>query len=180
MIYLHTYEHEEKAKHFSKKILINNLAHYLGKSTEEINIQHNKNGKPQVEGLYFSVSHCRNTIIQIFSMNAEVGVDIEFNNPKRSFRKLAQRYFHPNEFKLLNKLPHKQSIDLFYNLWTAKEAVCKTHGGRLWYYLADNYLVKNIKITPVMNGTYLQHLNTLDHFSLCVASTKQIEKINNV
>lgn len=180
MIFMHVYKCSGKTKIFSKKMLIKNLARYLNQSTKEINMHYNKNGKPMVDGLYFSVSHCRNHIVQIFSKDSEIGIDIEYINPKRPYLKLAKRYFHALEIKYLNKLPHKLSLDLFYNIWTAKEAVCKTQGGRLWYYLADNYITKNLAITPEMKGINLQHLNTIPNYSVCIASTKKIEKIVNV
>lgn len=180
MIFLHSYECKENAKVLSRKKLLENLSHYLGKSVQEVNIQYNENGKPQVNGVYFSVSHCREKIIQIFSTDTEIGADIEFKNNKRPFLNLAQRYFHPNESEYLSKLPIEDATDLFYNLWTAKEAVCKAHGGRLWYYLADNYLTCDLNMSSVINGMNLQHFNRMRDFSLCIASSGKIENVKYV
>lgn len=180
MIFFHLYQCDENIKTISRKKLLENLSHYLNKEQKDISIKKNKNGKPMVDGIYFSVSHSRCNVVQVFSKIAEIGVDLEYKNNKRLFLKLAQRYFHESEYKKLTQLQNPEALDLFYNLWTAKEAVCKAEGGRLWYYLADNYLTKNLNLTPIINGMNLHHLNTLSDFSLCIAYANSIENITYV
>jgi len=179
MIHLHQYEFGNDTKAHSKKKLIENLSHYLGKNQNEINIQNNENGKPYVSDIFFSVSHCKDKVVQIFSFSDEVGVDIEFRNSNRRYLNLAKRYFHKFEYNQLTTIPAQDSLKLFYNLWTVKEAVCKTNGGRLWYYLANNYLSNDMKIAPQTHGINVKCLNQITDFSLCIASKNQIELKNH-
>jgi len=180
MIFLHHYQREDNIKTFSRKKLLENLAYYLHKDQNDITLNFNENGKPMADGVYFSISHCGKNAVQVFCKNTEVGIDIEYRNHKRPFLKLAQRYYHKVEYNQLAQLPSEDAINLFYNLWTAKEAVCKAQGGRLWYYLADNYLTKNLNLSPVIKGLNLHFLNTLPNFSLCIATTDTFDNINYV
>ncbi len=143
MITVHCYEFSTLSKTNSKKLLLQNLSRYLGKKITSKALSTTKNGKPFVEGLFFSISHCRNKLLQGFSYEGEIGLDIEYINSKRKYLSLAQRYFHPDEAQRLNNLDATLSLSLFYQLWTAKEAYCKYHAGILWHYLSHNFLSKN-------------------------------------
>ena len=90
---------------------------------------------------------------------------------------LAKRYFHQSEFQWLNTLNSKQSVTMFYNLWSRKEAVCKAQGGRLWYYLRDNYLDENQQMTTSIKGLNLTQLDTINNFSLVVATDNTDDRV---
>lgn len=177
MIYLHVYESVENSKAFSKKKLFNNLSFYLNKNPKDIVLKRNENGKPYVDGLFFSVSHSQDKIVQAFTTDDEIGIDLEYRQVDRPYLRLAKRYFHEHEYDALVKLSDQQSLSLFYNLWTAKEAVCKAQGGRLWYYLHENYMTSTTQILPLMHAMKLQHLNIIPQFSLCIASNAQTIKV---
>jgi phosphopantetheinyl transferase len=162
MITIHCYQRDKDVKRASKKLLHQKLIQYLNIDDKKLTIQTNENGKPSIAGIYFSVSHCQNLIVQGFTQEGELGIDIEFKNPKRNYKGLAQRYFHVQEFQYLSSLNNVQALSLFYNLWTTKEAICKAQGGRLWYYLAENCLNKSNNIKSTIKGL---HIVQLDHFS---------------
>lgn len=169
MIYLHCYHLNDSSKVHSKSILFNNLSHYLGKTVTAKDLKKNVNGKPQVEGVYFSVSHSKKKLVHAFSREGNLGVDIEYMDTNRRVMALAKRYFHREEFQWLNTLSSKQSVTMFYNLWSRKESVCKAQGGRLWYYLQDNYLDENQQMITSIKGLKLTQLDAIVDFSLVVA-----------
>ena len=169
MIYLHCYHLNNSSRDCSKSILLKNLSHYLGKIVTAQDLTKNKNGKPKIKGICFSISHSKNKLIQAFSFEGNLGVDIEYINTKRRVMALAKRYFHRSEFQWLKTLNLEQSASMFYSLWSRKEAVCKAQGGRLWYYLQDNYLNEKQQMTSSIKGLKLIQLHAIPDFSLVVA-----------
>ncbi|HFC29564.1 MAG TPA: 4'-phosphopantetheinyl transferase superfamily protein [Oceanospirillales bacterium] len=172
-MFIHCYDIEHKSKAQMKQVLLENLAHYLQKPASSIKIKRNKNGKPQVDGLYFSISHCRDKLVQVFSENAEIGIDIEFKNKQRNYLKLAKRFFPVQEFNFLQQLNTKDAINMFYQLWTCKEAYCKYFGGVLWQYLADNFLDNNNQLRKNKGDVYFKALPILPDFAMQIATTQK-------
>ena len=174
MIYLHSYslnsDNKKQQKIQSKSALITNIAHYLKCDVTSIQINYSENGKPSVEGLFFSVSHSKNKLIQAFTFHGEIGLDIEFINPNRNFLNLAKKYFHSQEYHYLASLKAEDAINVFYSLWTTKEAICKEQGGRLWYYLAHNCLDKNDTIVKSLNKKHIIQINDFSCYSSTIAA----------
>ena len=176
MIFVHKYQFSDHIKSHSKEILKLNLSKYLNRDINEIKIEFNENGKPYTDGLYFSQSHSQSQLVQVFSQEAEIGVDLEQINSQRKYLQLAKRYFHQDEYKHLKSLNHEESANLFFQLWTCKEAVCKAKGGRLWYFLANKYLTnKNL----LVNSIYGYHIKSFieENYCLTLASETQIKDI---
>lgn len=173
MIYIHIYKAQDHPKIYSKRKLIENLAHYLDIEPTKLNIQRNKNGKPEIQGIDFSISHSHNSVVQAFTETGntgKIGIDVEYKNSKRRHLQIAQRYFHPKEYRYLKAQYPVDMITAFYNLWTAKEAVCKAQGGRLWYYLADNYLTSNNTMAKTVKGLNLFSFSIISGFALTIAT----------
>ncbi|VAW40931.1 hypothetical protein MNBD_GAMMA01-319 [hydrothermal vent metagenome] len=177
MINLHIYQVKAQPKLYSKEKLTENLCHYLDVKPANLNIYRNKNGKPSIAGIDFSISHSKHIIVQAFTKLGSIGVDVEYRNPNRKHLQIAQRYFHHNEYQYLKSLPLADMITSFYNLWTAKEAVCKAQGGRLWYYLADNYLTDNNTMAMTSKGLTLLNFNKIPNFGLTIATTGKPDKV---
>ena len=74
-------------------------------------------GKPQIVNIpkKFNLSH-----------SGEVGADIQKWVPYTE--RTAERFFAPTEWKLLQELPASQRTELFYRLWSRKEAYGKYTG----------------------------------------------------
>jgi len=181
MIYLHTYSfkslNKKEQKIQSRSLLIDNIAHYLKKDSASIQLNYNKNGKPSVEGLYFSISHSKNQLAQAFTFLGEIGLDIEFINPNRKYMKLAKKYYHKQEYKHLKLLNPEDAVGLFYSLWTTKEAVCKEQGGRLWYYLANNYLNEKNTIVNSINDKSIIQIDDFQYYSSTIVTDFQNNQI---
>lgn len=94
-----------------------------GKSTSEITL--GENGKPEMEGIYFNLSHSHDIVICAVS-DSPIGCDIE--RIKDAPLRIAERYFSKNECEQLDALPCEEKSDLFYRLWTIKESYLKMTG----------------------------------------------------
>ncbi len=98
-------------------------------------------GKPlvlQPPGWYYSHSHSHFlAAASIGKMN--MGIDLERVNPQRRYRDLAREYFHKEEIKACLQ---SEDGEIFFALWTRKEAWLKLHGHSIW----------NIKETPVLSS----------------------------
>jgi phosphopantetheinyl transferase len=164
-------------KGFSKDILLQNLSHYFNKKISTNDLVKNDNGKPSIAGLFFSISHSKNHLVQAFSLKSELGIDVEFIQYKRNILALAKRYFHAKEFEFLQAQSAAHACRLFYSLWSRKEAVCKAQGGRLWYYLHDNYLTADNHMATTIKGLSLTQLDCIPKFSLVIASQNSTDKI---
>jgi 4'-phosphopantetheinyl transferase len=174
MIYLHTYSFKTSNKKIqkahSKQLLLANIAHYLKSDSDKVQLSYSENGKPSLDGLFFSISHSHNKLVQAFTFLGEIGIDIEFKNPKRNFLNLANKYFHEQEARYLNSLNTIDTMQAFYTLWTTKEAICKEQGGRLWYYLGHNCLNEKNEMVTSFNGINMIQINTLSKFSMSLAT----------
>lgn len=93
---------------------------------KEIEYSFNKYEKPYLtnhKDIYFNYSHSGDYVVCAIS-NIEIGVDIE--KIKECDMKLAERFFHKNEYELLLNSNNKD-ID-FYKIWTYKESYIKAIG----------------------------------------------------
>jgi 4'-phosphopantetheinyl transferase len=114
------------------------LAGYAGPGAPEV--ARGEHGKPHFDGpagaLGFSWSHSGDTALFAAGRGAEgfeVGVDVERVRPRARALELARRFFAADETAWLAGLPPEGVLPGFLELWTAKEAVLKAHGGGLSY-----------------------------------------------
>ena len=104
-------------------LLLEYVLRCYGKSTSEITF--GENGKPEIAGLYFNLSHSHDIVICAVS-DSPIGCDIE--RMKDAPLRIAERYFGKNECEQLDTLPSDEKSDLFYRLWTIKESYLKMTG----------------------------------------------------
>lgn len=81
--------------------------------------------------LSFNLTHCDDCLIFAFSQFADPGVDVELLSRKTDFDGVAKRYFSYQEYSELNSLVATDRTELFYRLWTLKEAAVKASGAGL-------------------------------------------------
>ena len=182
MIHLHTYDLRGLTKFSKKKILISNLAKYTGINVPKMKLRYNLGDKPTIKGRSFSISPSKNIVVPAFTKNIALGVDLEYKNSKRKYLAVAKKYFHLDEYQSLQSMDKSTAIACFYNLWTAKEAVCKARGDQLWYHLEDNYLENSclgkkknmVKSTKRLN---ILQFNQIKDFSLTIAAEFMPEKM---
>jgi 4'-phosphopantetheinyl transferase len=80
--------------------------------------------------VHASLSHCRELVAVALS-DTRVGVDIEWPRVRKSLQHAGQ-IFSETEATHLNALPDAERQDVFYRLWTLKEAACKAVGLSVW------------------------------------------------
>ncbi len=92
------------------------------------NIEFNKNGKPNINGVPdYSISHSENTWAIIFS-DAPCGLDIQYNK-KAKLEKIAVKLYQEDEQESANRL----GIDEFFRIWSRREALIKAVGSSVFY-----------------------------------------------
>lgn len=110
----------------------------LMKGLNELNIDYSKieigfveNNKPILkncpQNLYFNLSHSEEMVMCVIS-DCEVGCDIQKVTEKNNFLEIAERFFHPEEIKLIKSAKKEEAIELFYRIWVLKESYIKATG----------------------------------------------------
>ncbi|MBI9105592.1 MAG: 4'-phosphopantetheinyl transferase superfamily protein [Spirochaetales bacterium] len=87
------------------------------------------NGKPFLLGfseVHISISHSKD-LIALYIGHDEAGIDIEHLKPRTNAGDIASLYFSGEEQKDIHK-EGKDSLILFYKIWTTKEAELKRLG----------------------------------------------------
>lgn len=119
------------------------LGRYLRVAPAEIRFAYNYYGKPALaaEGdakpLRFNLSHSHQLALYAFTLEREIGIDVEYIRPDIANEEIAERFFSPNEVVQLRSLSPEMRTEAFFNCWTRKEAYIKARGEGLSYPLAQ-------------------------------------------
>ncbi|PID77903.1 MAG: hypothetical protein CSB21_02930 [Deltaproteobacteria bacterium] len=118
----------------SRSILRFLISGYLEKEPDKICFSYGDKGKPEIilskDEPYFSfnLSHSGDIILICFSKFSHCGIDVEKFRKIKNFKLIVQKYFHSEEKDFLNCLPRNLQEDMFFKIWTLKEAYIKAHG----------------------------------------------------
>lgn len=110
------------------------LASYVAAPPEELRFAYGPGGKPRVVRpaatgeLQFNLSHCGGLALYAVTWGEPVGVDLEQVRPMPEMALIARRYFRPSESDLLHRLGPDRRDNIFFQLWTQKEALAKARG----------------------------------------------------
>ena len=88
-------------------------------------------GKPYLAGredVFFNLSHAGRIAVCLLSGH-ENGCDVE--TERHADLRVAERFFAPDEARLLRGAPEEVREELFFRLWTLKESFSKTLGAGL-------------------------------------------------
>jgi phosphopantetheinyl transferase len=106
------------------------LGEQLGCSAKSVPIQITPTGKLEVAAscskVFFSLSHSTHNVALAFSLDGEVGLDVEEFSRAVDIRAVAEMAFSAHELRLLAQADG--GADAFFTIWTAKEAVAKAAG----------------------------------------------------
>ncbi|WP_346838381.1 4'-phosphopantetheinyl transferase superfamily protein [Microbulbifer sp. SAOS-129_SWC] len=119
-------EHYVRCRGYLRKL----LGAFQAKHPGAIRFSYGENGKPFLRGenISFNVSHSNGVAVCAISRRAEVGIDVEFNDPRRCVEEVMQLVFTPAERHQLQLCQGSAATALFFQLWTAKEAFMKLTG----------------------------------------------------
>lgn len=78
--------------------------------------------------LHFNLSHSKLFVLYAFTSRGPVGVDIEAIRPVKGALDIAKRFFSAEESEMIQKASGEDRDQLFFRIWTRKEAVVKAIG----------------------------------------------------
>ena len=108
------------------------LGRYIGVDPADVQISYAEDGKPlldhRLSNLKFNVSHSDEYALFAFSLDAEVGVDIERIDAGVIDAGMLRHCFHDNELEKYDGLADNEKAHFFFQCWTRKEAYLKLRG----------------------------------------------------
>lgn len=167
------------------------VSDYLNVSSSEVIVHVGEHGKPYLENnpLYFNLSHSHEMALLGLSFHGNVGVDIEYLNPKINFMNIAERYFTPEEVKQLKDIPPETRYQHFYLCWSAKEAYLKAKGigiaNHLKMFTLGIQTLSEVKILDInqeikeFSAWFVQPISSIDGYMAVVICTEKPASLIN-
>lgn len=119
----------------SRAVLRDLLAYYSEQYPQKLQFRYTDSGKPLLinskQLIEFNLSHSKNILAYIFTINTPVGIDIEFINPRIHLDKIAYRFLPAYEYDRLQLLHGIKKLEAFFNAWVRNEALIKAKGDTL-------------------------------------------------
>ena len=133
---LHRFRVERPRREFAlcRSALRINLCKLLGCTNDRLSFGALEHGKPfailedRSVPNSFNVSHSDAHGLIAFASSGRLGVDAEFRRENRDFDGIAERVFGPSEREAVKGATGSDKVQLFYRLWTMKEALIKALG----------------------------------------------------
>jgi 4'-phosphopantetheinyl transferase len=124
------FQNRAEAYIVSRGVLRKILARYLGMAPESVPIKTYSNGKPYLPGseIHFNLSHSDGLFLYGLASGSPLGVDLQRVYPIANINTIIKNYFSTEEQILLNSVNENLLQDLFFAIWTAKEAYLKGTG----------------------------------------------------
>jgi 4'-phosphopantetheinyl transferase len=109
------------------------LGNYLSLEPQEVGLQAGPRDKPELASaaeprLEFNLSHSDQAALFAFALSRRVGVDVERIHSRTDVMGLGRQVFTEAEMARLSAAPEQGKEDLFFTLWTQKEAFIKAIG----------------------------------------------------
>ena len=113
------------------------LAAYLDVPAGSIPLRYGARGKPFLQDpssrLQFNLAHSGDLCVLAFTLDSDVGVDLERIRSLRDAAAVAERFFSKEECEDLLQAPAAQREQAFFRCWTRKEAFVKAVGAGLYF-----------------------------------------------
>ncbi|MCD4734424.1 MAG: 4'-phosphopantetheinyl transferase superfamily protein [Bacteroidales bacterium] len=106
------------------------LSDYLNIPPEKIRIERHKKGKPYLAdypSLRFNISNSGKRVVFAFSIDEEIGIDLEYIRKLSDLDELIMKNFTPDERAYIEKTATDKQYR-FFKFWTVKEAYLKAIG----------------------------------------------------
>ncbi|GBE04449.1 4'-phosphopantetheinyl transferase sfp [bacterium BMS3Abin10] len=131
---------EKDRNHFiiSHGILRTILGSYLSVEPDKLQFCYGKYGKPALADISGNGRICFNSsrsewrALYVFTLDREIGVDIEHIHDISEMDQIVERFFSVTENEVFHALPESKKKEAFFNCWTRKEAVIKAIGDGLY------------------------------------------------
>ncbi len=76
----------------------------------------------------FNLTHSGDFAACAILYGAPIGIDAEDIRRPINVAEMAERWFHPSERRLLKRIAEVKRVEMFFRIWTTKEAILKTTG----------------------------------------------------
>lgn len=171
--------YEDKMRCATGKILTKLLlSRYLNLDNTKIEIYHGMYGKPylkqigKVPLLQFNVSHSGEIVIIAFTYSNNIGIDVEQIDPFFEHENIVYSFFSKEEIEYY--IQREKSLEVFYQLWTAKEAYLKAVGKGLieemnTFSVGNNCIIKD---REVRKDFYVESIEIGKDYVACLVSQK--------
>jgi 4'-phosphopantetheinyl transferase len=110
------------------------LGRYLGEEPSQVSLAQEERGKPRLNGadgapaLHFNFSHSHNLALLAVGRLAPLGVDVEKIRPMPEMSEIAATFASAGEKARLAEAGPEQRLEVFFSVWTRKEAWLKATG----------------------------------------------------
>ena len=118
-----------------RSLLRSILGHYLKTEPSEVSLAYELLGKPRLASPdgsppppHFSFSHSRGLAVCAVSRFAPLGVDVEKLRPMPEMDEIGAAFCSVGENAEINAAPPEGKLEVFFRLWTRKEAYLKATG----------------------------------------------------
>lgn len=129
------------------------LSGYLGDAPEMIRFGSSDKGKPHLQHaakpIHFNLSHSSSLALLAVSCDQEIGIDLEFERPRPSLRRIARKLFDRSLLQQLERLPEAAFVGAFFRHWTALEARAKTVGEGVFTFRDAQQTIHWTNFTPL-------------------------------
>jgi 4'-phosphopantetheinyl transferase len=142
------------------------LGYYTPTPASEIVFSHTEKGKPFLleehnpDNIQFNLSHSNNIAMLAVCRNNSLGIDVEYSNKKTDWAGISKRFFAADEQQAFFKLSEDIQKQVFFQVWTRKEAHMKVTGSGLS--LAPTQF--SISIPPQAAAFIANHKQTDNNF----------------
>lgn len=128
------------------------LGSYLNQQPAQLRFDYGPFGKPVLASSHgsdirFSLSHSGDIAVFALTRTRDIGVDVEHVKADVDSEMIAEQFFTRNEVLLLRRRRFGTRCDVFYRLWTGKEAYLKVRGQGLGVRL-DSFDLSRIADEP--------------------------------
>lgn len=128
---------------FSRAVLRDLLAYYSRQYPQNLQFAYSVFGKPFLinseQRIEFNLSHSKNILSYIFTIDTPVGIDIEHISRRIHLDKIAYRFLPAYEYDQLQLLHGMKKLDAFFNAWVRNEALIKAMGDILQTHAYSRY-----------------------------------------
>jgi len=154
------------------------LAFYTKSNPQTIEYSFNQFGKPFLKNnsfrIQFNMSHSKDYAAYILALDCQVGIDIEWKGKNINVQELSSYVLTKEEAIIFSKLESNGNLNIFYDVWTKKEAILKSLGQGLSYPMNQIKIMKsttNNKAPYIANNIkfYCSELLNINGYSGAVA-----------
>jgi 4'-phosphopantetheinyl transferase len=128
------FEHLKRSHTFSRGVLRLLLAFYLDLLPASIEFAYGRKGKPglrRTTPMRFNLSHSGDIAVYAFTLDCDLGVDVEKLRALADLESISARFFCAAEASELLSLTVDNRLHAFFRCWTRKEAYIKAVGDGL-------------------------------------------------